>query len=101
MRGIDLLIHARQALIDGRPEDALSAMTRFHEHADMLDPDDAARAGHLLIELEKLAEAGRIGVGAARRQVIAAIEMASGVSSYDKGGQRIHNPADRRPPMRF
>lgn len=101
MRHIDLLTQARQALLDGRPEDALAAMTGFHDQGHSLPRDDRPRARQLLAELAELAESGRIGVAAARQHIIAAVEVASGIAAYDRGGRRIHNPADRRPPMRF
>lgn len=101
MNGIDLLTHARLALIDGRPEDALTAISRFHDQGGGLDRDDVPRARYLLTELAALAESGREGVVAARQHLTTAIEVASGVAAYDSDGQRVRNPADRRRPMRF
>ena len=101
MNGIDLLVHARLALIDGRPEDALTAINRFHDQGDSLNHGEVPRARELLTELAALAESGREGVIAARQHLTTAIEVASGVAAYDSDGQRVRNPADRRPPMRF
>ena len=101
MSDIDLLHDAREALISGRPEDALAAITRFHELGPAHDSADTAAIRHLLEELGELAEAGRQGVAAARRGVEAAIELAAGGVTYDSQGQRARADADRRKPLRF
>lgn len=101
MSPLDLLRDARAALIDGRPDDALAAITRFHEAGPPRDSADAAPIRHLLEELGALAEAGQQGVAAARRGVAAAIELAAGGATYDSRGQRARADADRRKPLRF
>ena len=101
MNGIDLLRDARDALIGGRPDDALAAITRFHEFGPPDDPANTAPIRHLLEELAGLAEAGQQGVAAARREIAAAIELAAGGATYDSRGQRARTDADRRKPLRF
>lgn len=98
---VDLLDTAREALIAGRPEDALAAMTRFHELGPLHDPAAIRKAQQLLEELAVLAEAGRQGVAVARQGLAGAVELASGVATYDSHGQRAHAGTDRRRPMRF
>lgn len=101
MSDLDLLHSARAALIEGRPDDALAAITRFHDQAAAPDPADAGRIRPLLEELAELAEAGRQGVAAARRGIADALELATGGTTYDRQGQRAHPDADRRRPLRF
>lgn len=101
MSGLDLLRLAREALVAGRPEDALAAMTRFQALAPTDDPALILQARSLLEELAGLAEAGRQGVAAARQGLAGAVELATGVATYDSSGQRAHAGTDRRKPMRF
>lgn len=101
MTALDLLAMARAALIGGRPEDALAAMTRFQALGAPVDPATHARIRHKLEELAELAEAGRQGVAAARAGVAGAVELATGVATYDSHGRRAHAGTDRRKPMRF
>lgn len=101
MSGLDLLRRAREALVAGRPEEALAAMTRFQQLAAPDDPATVAQARGLLEELAALAEAGRQGIAAARQGLAGAVELATGVATYDSRGQRAHAGTDRRRPMRF
>lgn len=101
MSNINLLYDAREALIGGRPEDALAAITRFHALGPPRESADTDPIRHLLEELAALAEAGQQGVAAARREVAAAIELAAGGVTYDSHGQRARTDADRRKPLRF
>lgn len=101
MKDIDLLHQARAALIEGRPDDALSAMTHFHALGAPHQSDDPLQIERLLEELGALAEAGQQGVAAARRGIAAVIELASGGVTYDRKGQRAPTNADRRKPLRF
>lgn len=101
MSGLDLLRIAREALIDGRPDDAIAAMTRFHDLGPPADSPLIPRAQQLLEELAALAEAGRQGVAAARQGLAGTVEMVTGVATYDNHGQRAHAGTDRRKPMRF
>ncbi len=101
MSGLDLLRAAREALIEGRPDDALAAMTRFQALGPPGDSALIPQARRLLEELAALAEAGRQGVAAARQGVAGALELATGVATYDSHGQRAHAGTDRRKPMRF
>lgn len=101
MSGLDLLRSARKALIEGRPDDALAAMTRFQT---LGVPDDSAlipQARQLLEEMADLSEAGRQGVASARQGLTGAVELATGVATYDRQGQRARAGTNRGKPMRF
>lgn len=77
-KALSLLATARQALIEGRPEDAHNALTRFQELPSQPNTAEAHKTKRELEQLIDLAEAGRAGVTAARQGLIGAVEIATG-----------------------
>lgn len=98
---LSLLATARQALIEGRPQDAYDALTLFYESHPKPDSTELAAAKRALEQLADLAEAGRAGVAAARQGLAEAVDIATGVATYDGKGHRLHTDTERKKPLRF